>query len=111
MEPIRVNLTLDRDVNEMLTELAGGERKRSDYLNQLIRNITESSGEDVTGVDFESLRLMMQGLGGRIKSLEGEVMRVQVQVDKLSRQVAEKYSQDGDQRNGKASKHTPHKPS
>ncbi len=82
MEQVRVNLTLERDVNEMLTDFAGGERKRSDYLNSLIRNIAESQGADVTGMDVESLRLMVQGMGGRLKSVEGELMSLRARVEK-----------------------------
>ena len=74
----RLNLSVDEGIGELLNKLAKGERKRGDYLSQLLRSIDE--GQDVTGLDVESLRLMVQGLGGRLKSLEGELMRVQSQL-------------------------------
>lgn len=74
----RLNLSVDEGIGELLNKLAKGERKRGDYLSQLLRSIDE--GEDVTGLDVESLRLMVQGMGGRLKSLEGELMRVQSQL-------------------------------
>lgn len=74
----RLNLSVDEGIGELLNKLAKGERKRGDYLSQLLRSIDE--GQDVTGLDVESLRLMVQGMGGRLKSLEGELMRVQSQL-------------------------------
>lgn len=74
----RLNLSVDEGIGDLLSKLAGGERKRGDYLSNLLRSIDQ--GEDVTGLDVESLRLMVQGLGGRLKSLEGELMRVQSQL-------------------------------
>jgi hypothetical protein len=74
----RLNLSVDEGIGDLLNKLAGGERKRGDYLSKLLRSIDQ--GEDVTGLDVESLRLMVQGLGGRVKSLEGELMRVQAQL-------------------------------
>ena len=77
----RLNLSVDEGIGELLNKLAKGERKRGDYLSQLLRSI--DAGEDVTGLDVESLRLMVQGMGGRLKSLEGELMRVQSQIATL----------------------------
>lgn len=74
----RLNLSVDEGIGELLNKLAKGERKRGDYLSQLLRSIDE--GQDVTGMDIESLRLMVQGIGGRLKSVEGEVMRIQSQL-------------------------------
>lgn len=77
----RLNLSVDEGIGDLLSRVAGGERKRGDYLSNLLRSIDE--GADVTGLDVESLRLMVQGLGGRLKSLEGELMRVQSQLATL----------------------------
>lgn len=80
MNKERLNLSVDEGIGDLLTKLAGGERKRGDYLSQLLRSIDESEGSDVTGMDVESLRLMVQGMGGRLKSMEGELMRLQSQL-------------------------------
>ena len=74
----RLNLSVDEGIGNLLNKLAKGERKRGDYLSQLLRSIDE--GEDVIGLDVESLRLMVQGMGGRLKTLEGEMMRLQAQL-------------------------------
>ena len=74
----RLNLSVDEGIGDLLNKLAKGERKRGDYLSQLLRSIDE--GEDVIGLDVESLRLMVQGMGGRLKTLEGEMMRLQAQL-------------------------------
>ena len=80
MNKERLNLSVDEGIGDLLSKLAGGERKRGDYLSQLLRSIDESQGVDVTRMDIESLRLMVQGMGGRLKSIEGELIRVQAQV-------------------------------
>jgi len=78
----RLNLSVDDGIGELLNKLAKGERKRGDYLSNLLRSI--DAGQDVTGLDVESLRLMVQGLGGRLKSLEGELMRLHAQLAALT---------------------------
>ena len=80
MNKERLNLSVDEGIGDLLSKLAGGERKRGDYLSQLLRSIDESQGVDVTRMDIESLRLMVQGMGGRLKAIEGELIRVQAQV-------------------------------
>lgn len=77
----RLNLSVDEGIGDLLSKVAGGERKRGDYLSNLLRSIDE--GADVTGLDVESLRLMVQGLGGRLKSLEGELMLMRSQLATL----------------------------
>lgn len=80
MNKERLNLSVDEGIGDLLSKLAGGERKRGDYLSQLLRSIDESQGVDVTRMDIEALRLMVQGMGGRLKAIEGELIRVQAQV-------------------------------
>ena len=74
----RLNLSVDDGIGDLLNKLAKGERKRGDYLSNLLRSV--DAGEDVIGLDVESLRLMVQGMGGRLKSVEGELMRMQSQL-------------------------------
>ena len=88
MNKERLNLSVDEGIGDLLSKLAGGERKRGDYLSQLLRSIDESQGANVTGMDIESLRLMVQGMGGRLKALEGELMRLQAQVAAI---IAERH--------------------
>jgi hypothetical protein len=78
----RVNLMLDADVTDMLDELAEGERKRGQYISQLIRNAyaAKRSAPDVRTMDMDALRLMVQGLAGRVISAEGEIISLRSQL-------------------------------
>jgi hypothetical protein len=71
----RVNLMLDSDVIDWLDNLAGGERKRGQYISQLIRNAwsVSKSLPDVQGMNVDELRLTVLGLAGRLTAVEGEV--------------------------------------
>lgn len=83
MNKERLNLSVDEGISDLLSKLAGGKRKQGDYLSSLLRSIDESEGKDVTGLDIESLRLMVQGMAGRMKSMEGELMRLQTHLAAL----------------------------
>ena len=78
----RVNLMLDADVTDMLDALAEGERKRGQYISQLIRNAyaAKQSAPDVRTMDVDALRLMVQGLAGRVIAVEGEVANLRSQL-------------------------------
>jgi hypothetical protein len=78
----RVNLMLDEDVIDWLDNLAGGERKRGQYISQLIRSAyaAKQSAPDVRTMDVDALRLMVQGLAGRVIAVEGEVANLRSQL-------------------------------
>ncbi len=78
----RANLMLDSDVLEMLDELAEGERKRGQYISQLIRNAyaAKRAAPDVRPMDLDALRLMVQGLAGRVIAAEGEIISLRSQL-------------------------------
>lgn len=81
-EKRRVNLMLDADVIELLDRLAGGERKRGSYISELIRSswAGRQSAPDVRSMDLDSLRLMVQGLSGRVIAMEGELAAMRAQL-------------------------------
>ena len=81
-EKVRINLSVDEDIPELLEQLAGGRNKMGDYLSKLVRNQAgdETTATELQAMDNESLRLMVQGLAGRVKIVEGELMRTQSQV-------------------------------
>lgn len=85
----RANLMLDADVIKMLDDLAEGERKRGQYISELIRNAyaTRQATPNITSMDIDALRLMVQGLAGRVMSMEGEVADLRSQ---LAAMIAEK---------------------
>lgn len=86
---MRINLTVDDDIPEVLERLAGGRNRMGDYVTQIVRNIAAGSttADEIEKLDREGMRLMMQGLSGRMVALEGELMRVQSQLASI---IAEK---------------------
>lgn len=89
MDRARLNLQLSPDVADMLTELAGGERKRSEYLNDLLRTTYAAKGVnvDIRTMDVEGLRLTVLGLAGRVQTVEGELIRTQSQLAAMIAQI------------------------
>jgi hypothetical protein len=81
----RVNLMLDANVIDWLDSLAGGERKRGAYISDLIRSAwaARQSAPDVRTMDVDALRLMVQGLAGRVISVEGEIANLRSQLAAL----------------------------
>jgi hypothetical protein len=65
-----------------LDDLAEGERKRGQYISQLIRNAyaARQSAPDVRAMDVDALRLMVQGLAGRVIMVEGEIANLRSQL-------------------------------
>ena len=64
----RLNLTVDGDIPMLLTSLAGGERRRGDYISQLIREVY--AGKREIEPNIQALRLEIMGLDGRLRTLE-----------------------------------------
>ena len=69
----RLNLSVDDGVGELLTTLAGGERKRGQWLSDMIRGQYTLTAQSA-GADLESLRLSHTGLVGLVKSIEGRLL-------------------------------------
>jgi len=78
----RVNLMLDADVVAILDDLAGGERKRGQYVSELLRSTYAASQQagDIHLMDLEALRLLVLGLAGRVVGVEGQIGHMQAQV-------------------------------
>lgn len=84
VEKQRLNLTVDADIPAILERMAGGRNKMGDYLSLLIRSMDNGTPVDeMERADRESLRLMIQGLAGRVNMLEGQMIGVQTQVATL----------------------------
>lgn len=83
--PTRLNLIVGDDIPSLLSKIAGGERKRGEYITRLVRSVYAGE-QDVSGTDLEMLRLTVAGLAGKVKALEGETLRLQRQVDLLTPQ-------------------------
>lgn len=81
-EKPRINLTVDPDIPDILERLANGRNNMGAYISQMVRNLSagQSTADEIEKLDREGMRLMMQGLSGRVVALEGEVMRIQAQL-------------------------------
>lgn len=75
----RVTLVIDDGINAMLTELAGGERKRGQWVSDLVRAMYEQQ-EMAFSSDFETLKLGFAGMVGQQKQIEGRLLRVEQQL-------------------------------
>lgn len=76
-ETVRLNLTVEPDVPDLLTVLADGERKRGQYLSDLVRSIHAQQLEVTKGDDLEALRLQLLGLAGQVKGNEVRLSKVE----------------------------------
>ena len=76
-ETTRINLVVGTDVPDKLTTLAGGERKRGEYLTQLVRAVYAGEHEAHTGADIEHIKLTVTGLAAKLMTLEGRLLTVE----------------------------------
>ena len=73
----RLNLTVADDIPEKLAVLAGGDRKRGQFLTGLIRSMYDAQMTATEGMDTEALRLQLLGLAGQVKTLENRLGRIE----------------------------------
>ena len=86
-DTIRMNLKVGADVPGMLAELAGGDRKRGEYLTTVIRQLYSGHLQQTRGDDLESLRLSQAGLAGKAIDLDVRLSAVERQLAAI---IAEK---------------------
>jgi len=78
----RLNLIVDVGIPELLTQLAGGERKRGQWISRMVEAMHEQ--EDVAlGSDVDVLRLGLGGLAGQVKGIDARVMRLEQTVSAM----------------------------
>ena len=78
----RLNLTVDDGVGQMLTELAEGERKRGQWLTNLVRSMYEQK-QQIAVSDFGQIKVGFTGLVATSNALESRVARLERQVATL----------------------------
>lgn len=89
METKRLNLTVDAAAADILETMAGGRNKMGDHLSRMLLSMNAgTSSDDLDRMDKESIRLMIQGLLGRVVMLEGEMLRMQSQLATLIAEAA-----------------------
>lgn len=79
----RLNLAVDDGIGDLLSQLAGGERKRGQYLSDLVRGMSKVAGKPA--MDTVTMEFAIRGLAGQVQALEG---RMAVAETKLAAQVA-----------------------
>lgn len=82
----RLNLAVDDGVGDMLTALAGGERKRGEYVSALVRGLYETQAQ--AGLPLETLQYAVNGHSGQLLSLQGRVTSLENQMAHVSTQLA-----------------------
>lgn len=83
----RLNLVVDDGIGEIMTEMAGGERRRGQWLSELVRAMYEQGIKAQAGGDLEALRYSVTGMTGQIKILEGRLVNMEKQVAALIAKV------------------------
>ena len=72
---VRLNLSVDDDVPDLLTELAGSERRRGEYISALVRSVAEgrASGQ----LKEERLQAQIDGILVRQSKMEGRLSELE----------------------------------
>ena len=83
----RLNLSVEDGIGALLSELAGGERKRGQWLSDLVRGMSDHAAQ-VAGSDFESLRLSHAGLIGQVRQNEGRLLLMETRLQAIEQQLA-----------------------
>lgn len=74
---------VDNDVPALLIELAGGERRRGEYVSKLVRAVYENDRLVAAGADLEALRLALTGMAARLIAAEGRLLATERQLAAL----------------------------
>lgn len=87
---VRINLTVDDDIPELLTQLAGSERKRGEYLSIKLRELFD--GERIRKEDAsmqnEFVMDSIRSANLRIESLEIEIAKLHKKIKEVERKIA-----------------------
>jgi hypothetical protein len=74
----RLNLMVDEGVGDLLTELADGERRRGQYLSDVVRGLAMTRG--MPGADVQTLIYAVRGVTGQVHTLEGRLAVAESQI-------------------------------
>ena len=75
----RINLIVDEGIGDVLTQLAGGERKRGEWISKLAKAMLEQQ-QMAQGSDLEQLRYAFAGITGQVKLVEARLYNMERQV-------------------------------
>lgn len=74
----RLNLMVDEGISDLLTQLAGGERRRGAYLSDVIRGLASTTASP--GADALTMTFALKGMGSSVAGLEARLSRVENQL-------------------------------
>lgn len=79
----RINYSVGVDIPDKLTALAGGERRRGDYLTRLIRALHNAEEQAQAGADLETVKLSVMGLASKQLMTEARLLKLEQTVAAL----------------------------
>lgn len=88
METVRINFVVGEDIPNLLTQLAGGERKRGEYLTKLIRDIAAGIYIEKEVADAERKAAVQEVVDKSLKlrdDLSHRMAEIESNLDKLSK--------------------------
>ncbi len=74
-------MAVEDGTSDLLTRLAGGERRRGQFLSDIVRGMAEAPG--VPGTDLQTMRFALQGVVGQVQALEGRLAMTESLVRRL----------------------------
>lgn len=74
---IRLNLLVDDDIPDMLTALAGSERKRGQKVSELVRAVYESREKALAGGELARIENELAGVAGKLKEHESRLLQLE----------------------------------
>ena len=83
---VRLNLNVDDDIPAMLTELAGGERKRGDKVSEIVRDLYRSRNRAPGGSQVDRIENELSGVAGKLRELEGRLLKAEGELAALRSQ-------------------------
>ncbi len=78
----RLNLVVEDGVGDLLTKLAGSERRRGQWMSDLIKAMIENR-EQAAASSLDELRLSFIGLVGEVKLQDARLARLEGQLAAL----------------------------
>ena len=72
----RLNLIVADGVGDLLTALAGGERRRGEWLSKMVKALHEQN-TNAQASDLDQLRFALTGVIGQQKMIEGRLFQVE----------------------------------
>ena len=78
----RINLSVESGVGDLMSDLAGGSRKRGQWLSDLVKAMHETQ-QQAQASDVDQIKMALAGMIGQQKQVEGRVLQLERQVAAL----------------------------